>query len=436
METLESGRCGSSTIASATASRSRCSGRKTTASLKVVVNDWRSDETFEVTATPDNALEIFKHPFAYRPNVTSASWQFGSSPWASCSSTSSPRAPGTTRASGSGPAGSAFNAAAAAAAAGAEATVIGTVGDDPPGRMILTELAERGVHAEVDRRRWADRDVPPRRRRGPRRPRREPRPGRAGPDRGRRVLVSGYVPAAARRARRRARGVDRARRGTARRAPAGRRTSCSRAASTTSTPSREGRRLAVVTHGAEGAIAVAGDRVERGASRRAIAADAPGSGDVFAATLLVELARGHELADALERATQAALDSLGVNLAQSLLYAAERNPGAEAIVEGDTRLTYAELLDRVARVAGGLELAGESALAAVVRCRLDTVAPLLGVPVARRDVRPALAARVGRRPRLLPRRLRRGALPRGRRGAARRRSAPRRARRRRRATRA
>ena len=31
------------------------------------------------------------------------------------------------------PAGSAFNAAAAAAAAGAEATVIGTVGDDPPG---------------------------------------------------------------------------------------------------------------------------------------------------------------------------------------------------------------------------------------------------------------------------------------------------------------
>src|SRR3954449_1477242 len=47
------------------------------------------------------------------------------------------------------PAGSAFNAAAAAVAAGAEATVIGTVGDDPAGRMILTELAERGVHAEV-----------------------------------------------------------------------------------------------------------------------------------------------------------------------------------------------------------------------------------------------------------------------------------------------
>ena len=36
-------------------------------SLKVVVNDWRSDERFEVPARPDNALEIFKHPFAYRP---------------------------------------------------------------------------------------------------------------------------------------------------------------------------------------------------------------------------------------------------------------------------------------------------------------------------------------------------------------------------------
>jgi hypothetical protein len=34
--------------------------------LKVVVNDWRSDEQFEVPATPDNALEVFKHPFAYR----------------------------------------------------------------------------------------------------------------------------------------------------------------------------------------------------------------------------------------------------------------------------------------------------------------------------------------------------------------------------------
>src|SRR5438552_1333395 len=48
-----------------------------------------------------------------------------------------------------GPAGSAFNAAVAAAAAGADATVVGTVGDDPGGRMILAELAARGVRAEV-----------------------------------------------------------------------------------------------------------------------------------------------------------------------------------------------------------------------------------------------------------------------------------------------
>ena len=47
------------------------------------------------------------------------------------------------------PGGSAFNAAVAAAKAGADATVIGTVGDDPGGRMILGELAARGVRAEV-----------------------------------------------------------------------------------------------------------------------------------------------------------------------------------------------------------------------------------------------------------------------------------------------
>ena len=62
-----------------------------------------------------------------------------------------------------------------------------------------------------------------------------------------------------------------------------------------------------------------------------------------------------------------------MNLAASLLYAAERNPGAEAVVDGETRLTYAELLDRVSRVAGGLELARGERIAAVVRSRLDTV---------------------------------------------------------------
>jgi hypothetical protein len=34
--------------------------------LKVVVNDWRTDERFEIDARADNALDVFNHPFAYR----------------------------------------------------------------------------------------------------------------------------------------------------------------------------------------------------------------------------------------------------------------------------------------------------------------------------------------------------------------------------------
>ena len=34
--------------------------------LTVVVNDRRTDESFEVEARADNALEVFNHPFAYR----------------------------------------------------------------------------------------------------------------------------------------------------------------------------------------------------------------------------------------------------------------------------------------------------------------------------------------------------------------------------------
>jgi hypothetical protein len=34
--------------------------------LTVVVNDWRTDERFEVEARADNALDVFNHPFAYR----------------------------------------------------------------------------------------------------------------------------------------------------------------------------------------------------------------------------------------------------------------------------------------------------------------------------------------------------------------------------------
>ena len=35
--------------------------------LTVVVDDWRTDEHFKIKARADNALEVFKHPFAYRP---------------------------------------------------------------------------------------------------------------------------------------------------------------------------------------------------------------------------------------------------------------------------------------------------------------------------------------------------------------------------------
>ena len=65
-----------------------------------------------------------------------------------------------------------------------------------------------------------------------------------------------------------------------------------------------------------------------------------------------------------------------MNLALSLLYAAERNPEAEAVVQGETRFTYAALRERVARLAGGLSaesLATGDRLAAVVRSRNESV---------------------------------------------------------------
>ena len=65
-----------------------------------------------------------------------------------------------------------------------------------------------------------------------------------------------------------------------------------------------------------------------------------------------------------------------MNLALSLLYAAERIPDAEAVVEGDTRLTYRELCERAACLAAGLERAGLNRgerLAALVRSRNESV---------------------------------------------------------------
>jgi sugar/nucleoside kinase (ribokinase family) len=207
------------------------------------------------------------------------------------------------------PAGSTFNAAVAARAAGANATVIGTVGDDPAGRMILAELDARGVHAEVtvadgltgtfllaDGEIRVDRGVS----------HDLVLPERIEADA---VLVSGYVPAAgAALAAAQAEWValDAAR---LEELPPGGNVVLASGTEMAVHALAAGRRLAVVTLGAEGAIAVAGDRVERVRPAR-VAADAPGSGDAFAATLLVLLAAGHDLADALCRATGAALDSL------------------------------------------------------------------------------------------------------------------------------
>jgi sugar/nucleoside kinase (ribokinase family) len=65
-----------------------------------------------------------------------------------------------------------------------------------------------------------------------------------------------------------------------------------------------------VTRGQLGAEARLDGRTESVRPTR-IAPEGPGSGDAFAATLLVALSQGDDLRQALERASQAALDSLG-----------------------------------------------------------------------------------------------------------------------------
>ncbi len=64
-----------------------------------------------------------------------------------------------------------------------------------------------------------------------------------------------------------------------------------------------------------------------------------------------------------------------MNLALSLLTAAERQPDAEAVVDGTVRLTYADLAERSARLAGGLSSIGVEQgdrVAAVVKCRRES----------------------------------------------------------------
>ena len=85
-----------------------------------------------------------------------------------------------------------------------------------------------------------------------------------------------------------------------------------------------------------------------------------------------------------------------VNLAPQPPLRRRATPRREALVAGEQRLTYAELRERAARIAGGLAALGvESRRPPRGACstnRLETVAALLGLPVARRGLRPALLA--------------------------------------------
>ena len=211
------------------------------------------------------------------------------------------------------PGGSAFNAAVTAAAAGAEATVIGAVGDDPAGRAILAELAARGVRAEVALSDGptgtfllADGEI--RVDRGASRVVVLPEAIEADA-----VLVSGYLPvetiaAALARARAGWIALDAARLDDL--PPGGNALLANEDAArrlTGEEPEEAARsfgeryRLACVTRGPRGAVAVLDGRSET-AAPDAVVGEAPGSGDAFAAALLVELARGTDPGDALAEA--------------------------------------------------------------------------------------------------------------------------------------
>jgi sugar/nucleoside kinase (ribokinase family) len=214
------------------------------------------------------------------------------------------------------PGGSAVNAAIWATIAGADATVVGRVGDDLGGRALRTELQERGVGADfsvdfevatgtflvVDGEIRADRGANARFS-----PDDLPDPLEADV-----VLVSGYLPgptvAAA---------LERAKGAWVALAPAfldplppeakailvddveARRL-------TGSAPEAAARllgerfRLACVTCGADGAVAVLDGRLETSRPEPVDNASPVGAGDAFAAGLLVALARGAGLRDALE----------------------------------------------------------------------------------------------------------------------------------------
>jgi sugar/nucleoside kinase (ribokinase family) len=217
--------------------------------------------------------------------------------------------------------GTAVNAGIWAAACGAESSVVGRVGDDFAGRALRDAVEGRGVRADlsvdpeaptgtflvVDGHIRADRGANARF--GP-----EHLPGRLGAEA---VLVSGYLPAETVAA-----AIGHAEGDWIALAPASL-DPLPYSARAVLVDEDEARRLtgaepeeaarilgrsfelACVTRGAAGAVAVHEGRVETSAPAPGEGASSVGAGDAFAAGLLVALARGADLRDALESACRA-----------------------------------------------------------------------------------------------------------------------------------
>jgi len=213
------------------------------------------------------------------------------------------------------PGGAAANAAVWAAVCGADATVVGAVGDDPAGRSIRAELEARGVRAELR----VDPDAPTgtflsvdgeiRADRGAN--------ARFAPNdlptelAGDAVLVSGHLPdetiaAALQRARAPWVALDAARLSGLPETTSAVLLNEERALALTGAEPEgaarrlaQGRRLACVTRGADGAVAVLDGQFASARPSDAAEGDEPGAGDAFAASFLVALGRGLDLPDAL-----------------------------------------------------------------------------------------------------------------------------------------
>jgi ribokinase len=218
------------------------------------------------------------------------------------------------------PGGSAFNVAGCAADLGAESMVVGRVGDDAGGRMILTELGARGVWAEVG----VDPSAPTgtvlvvdgaiRAERGANAAFAPEHLPALEADA---ILVSGYLPedtvaAALERARADWLALDAARLGELPRSAPVVLANEEAARRLTQAPPEdavrrlaEGRRLACVTLADRGALAAWDERLERAEAWPSPVGDALGSGDAFAAALLLELARGADVPEALAAACRA-----------------------------------------------------------------------------------------------------------------------------------